>query len=74
MAKCWRCGGGKTVTHTTTGTHVVPCPTCAGSGELTQEQEDGRNEVVYFQRPALEPLSTTKPLVADLPRTGSKVA
>ena len=65
MAKCWRCGGGKTITHTTTGTHVLPCPTCAGSGELSQEQEDGRNKVLYIQRPELEPLSTaTLPKVA----------
>jgi hypothetical protein len=34
MAKCWRCGGGKTISVTTTGTHVQPCPTCGGSGEL----------------------------------------
>jgi hypothetical protein len=74
MAKCWRCGGGKTVTHTTTGTHVLPCPTCAGSGELSQAQEDIRSKIEYFQRPELEPLATAKPLVADLTRTGSKVA
>lgn len=30
MAQCWRCGGGKTISVTTTGTHVLPCPTCAG--------------------------------------------
>ena len=75
MAKCWRCGGGKTITHTTTGTHVLPCPTCAGSGELSQAQEDGRNKVAYFQRPELELFSTiAKPLVADLSRTVSSVA
>ncbi len=33
MARCWRCGGGKTISVTTTGTHVLPCPTCDGTGE-----------------------------------------
>jgi len=32
MAKCWRCGRGKTITMTTTGTHMLPCPTCGGLG------------------------------------------
>ena len=67
-------GGAKTVTHTTTGTHVLPCPTCAGSGELSQAQEDERNKVVYYQPPELEPLSTAKPLVVDLSRPGSSLA
>jgi hypothetical protein len=67
MSKCWRCGGGKTVTHTTTGTHVLPCPTCAGTGVLSQAQEDGRDKVLYCQRPKLEPLSTTtKPLFGSI--------
>jgi hypothetical protein len=74
MAKCWRCGGGKTITHTTTGTHVLPCPTCGGSGELSQAQQDERNKVAVFQRPELEPLLTARPPAADLSRTGSKVA
>jgi hypothetical protein len=74
MANCWRCGGGNTLTHTRTGTHVLPCPTCAGSGELSQAQEDERNKVVFCQRPKLEPVWPTKRLAADLPRTGSKVA
>jgi hypothetical protein len=74
MAKCWRCGGGKTISHTTTGTHVLPCPTCGGAGELSQAQEDERNKVAVFHRPELEPLATAWSSAADLSRTGSKVA
>ena len=74
MAKCGRCGGGKTISMTTTGTHVLPCPTCGGSGELSQAQEDERNKVAVFHRPELEPLSTAKLLSADLSTPGSKVA
>ena len=61
MAKCWRCGGGKTITHTTTGTHVLPCPTCAGSGELVLAGEDDRSKIALFQHPELEALVTAKP-------------
>lgn len=60
MDKCWRCGGGKTISMTTTGTHQLPCPTCNGSGE--------------FQHPELEPLTTEKSPATDLSRIGSKVA
>ena len=74
MAKCWRCGGGKTIPMTTTGTHVLPCPTCGGSGESPQAQEDERNKVADFQRPELELLSTAKSPAAGLSQTGSKVA
>ena len=58
MTKCWRCGGGKTISMTTTGIHVLPCPTCGGSGESSQAQEDARHKIVVLERPALEPLST----------------
>ena len=74
MTKCWRCGGGKTISLTTTGTQSLPCPTCGGSGELSQAQEDERHKVVFFQRPALEPLSTAKLPRVNPSRTGSKVA
>ncbi len=40
MPTCWRCGGGKTITVTTTGTHVLPCPTCGGSGQLPEPQRE----------------------------------
>jgi hypothetical protein len=55
MAKCWRCGGGKTISMTTTGIHVLPCPTCGGSGESSLAQEKDRVMVSYFQPPELEP-------------------
>jgi hypothetical protein len=73
MAKCWRCGGGKTITMTTTGTHVLPCPTCAGSGEAVLAGEDGKNKVSNVQHPEVESLATAKPSAADLLRTGSRV-
>jgi hypothetical protein len=71
MAKCWRCGGGKTITRTTTGTHVLPCPTCDGSGELLEDEE---NKVAVFQPPELEPLITVKRPAAELAQAGSKGA
>ena len=61
MAKCWRCGGGKTISVTTTGTHALPCPTCGGSGESPLAREDEKSKVAYFQHPELEPLATVKP-------------
>lgn len=70
MAKCWRCGGGKTITMTTTGTHVLPCPTCGGSGESVLAREDGKNQ----KHPQVESLATSKPSATELLRTGSKVA
>jgi len=72
MAKCWRCGGGKTITMTTTGTHQLPCPTCNGTGESSLPAED--EKVVCFQHPEPEPLTTPKPSTADSSRIGSKVA
>jgi len=57
MIRCWRCGGGKTITVTTTGTHVLPCPTCGGSGELPSVQEEQKKVA------PLETLAT-----ANLPR------
>jgi hypothetical protein len=74
MAKCWRCGGGKTISVTTTGTHVLPCPTCGGSGESPLAREDERNKVDYSRQPELEPLTTAKSPAADLSRAGSNVA
>jgi hypothetical protein len=74
MVKCWRCGGGKTISMTTTGTHVLPCPTCGGSGESSQAQEDARSKIAVFQRPELELLSTAKLPRVDPSRTGSKMA
>jgi hypothetical protein len=68
MAKCWRCGGGKTIAMTTTGNHVLPCPTCGGSGESFLAREDERNKVADWQP------EETKPSAADLLRTGSRVA
>jgi Zn finger protein HypA/HybF involved in hydrogenase expression len=55
MTKCWRCGGGKTISMTTTGTHALPCPTCAGTGELSVAQEDDRKIAEVVPHPALEP-------------------
>lgn len=74
MAKCWRCGGGKTISMTTTGIHVLPCPACAGSGDLSQAQEDARSVVAVFHRPKLEPYPTPMPPAADAVRIRSKVA
>jgi hypothetical protein len=50
MARCWRCGGGKTISVTTTGTHVLPCPTCNGSGEMSGTQEPLRTGVGDLQQ------------------------
>jgi len=72
MTKCWRCGGGKTITMTTTGTHALPCPTCGGCGELSVAQEEDRKMVEPVQRPSLEPFPA-KP-AASLPLTGPKAA
>jgi hypothetical protein len=73
MAKCWRCGGGKTISVTTTGTHVLPCPTCGGSGESPLAQGVEQNKV-DSQHPELERLATAKSPAAALSQTGSKVA
>ena len=73
MAKCWRCGGGKTITMTTTGTHVLPCPTCGGSGETPSAPEDASKTVAGLLHPEVETLATAKPPVNDLSRTDSKV-
>jgi hypothetical protein len=67
MAKCWRCGGGKTITRTTTGTQVLPCPTCGGSGECTSAPADG-------QHPGVTSLMAAKPPAEELSRIGSNVA
>jgi hypothetical protein len=66
MAKCWRCGGGKTVTMTTTGTHVLPCPTCGGSGESPSATEGEKKKVADRQHPELEMLVTAKPPADEL--------
>ena len=60
MKKCWRCGGNKTIMITTTGTHVLPCPTCGGSGELREDREEALRQpetekATKDQRPAEEP-------------------
>jgi len=76
MTKCWRCGGGKTISTTTTGTHALPCPTCAGSGESTAAQEEARNKVVTIHYGSLEAYDPTKSRAVDAARdpftTGSK--
>lgn len=69
MTRCWRCGGGKTITMVTTGTHVLLCPTCGGSGE-----KDQGSEVADLQNPEAESLATAKPAATDPLRTGTKVA
>jgi hypothetical protein len=74
MAKCWRCGGGKTITMTTTATHVLPCPTCGGSGELPSAQQDEGKKVSVLQPAEVETLATAKSPADNPPRTGSKVA
>jgi hypothetical protein len=66
MTTCWRCGGGKTITLTTTGSHVLTCPSCGGSGQqfplthVNQERSDPRpieeqcrENVLIFSRPLL---------------------
>jgi hypothetical protein len=73
MAKCWRCGGGKAITMTTTGTHVLACPTCGGSGELPSAQPDEGKEVPVLQHAEVESLATPKPPADNPSRTGSKV-
>jgi hypothetical protein len=67
MSKCWRCGGGKTITTTTTGSHALPCPACSGSGELSAAQENDRKIVEPVLHPALEPFPA-------LPRVGPRAA
>ena len=74
MAKCWRCGGGKTITLTTTGTHVLSCPTCGGSGELPSAPQDERKKGSVLQHAEVETLATAKPPADELSRTGSKLA
>ena len=74
MAKCWRCGGGKTITVTTTGTHVLPCPTCAGSGEAVLAAEEGKNKLADWPHAEAESLATAKPSAPEPFRTGSRVA
>jgi len=66
MAKCWRCGGGKTITMTTTGTYVLPCPTCGGSGELSSAKDERKNGT-DLQHPEVETLASAK-----LPADGSR--
>jgi hypothetical protein len=54
MAKCWRCGGGKTITLTTTGTHVLPCPACGGSGESPPAPAEERDTVADLPHSGIE--------------------
>jgi hypothetical protein len=70
MATCWRCGGGKTITVTTTGTHVFPCPTCGATGHLPLEEE---KRAAVSQPPEAKKLTATKPPVDSSARAGSKV-
>ena len=65
MAKCWRCGGGKTITMTTTGTNVLPCPTCGGSGELPSAPEDDRKKIGVLQNSEVQALATRQPYADD---------
>ena len=58
MAKCWRCGGGKTITMTTTGTRVLPCPTCGGTGETPFAPGDESKTVAGLPHPEVETLAT----------------
>ena len=69
MAKCWRCGGGKTISVTTTGIHVLPCPTCGGSGESPLARGFDQNKV-DSQHPELELMAIAKPPAADLSHIG----
>jgi hypothetical protein len=64
MAKCWRCGGGKTITMTTTGAHVLPCPTCGGSGESPSTPRAESKNGAALQHPEVETLALAK-LAAD---------
>jgi hypothetical protein len=69
MTKCWRCGGGKTITMTTTGTHVLPCPTCGGSGEFPFAPEEERKKVAVWQHPEVEKIN--QPFLGNLKGHGT---
>jgi len=71
MAKCWRCGGGKTISMTTTGTHVLPCPTCDGSGESPLARKDDRKTVADVRHSEAGSLATS---ALDPLQIGPKVA
>ena len=64
MAKCWRCGGGKTITMTTTGTHVLPFVQLVGSGESPSTPRAESKNGTALQHPEVETLVTAK-LPAD---------
>ncbi len=74
MSKCWRCGGGKTISVTTTGTHVLPCPACGGSGESPLAREGEGHKIASFEHPEPEPLATAKSSAANLSKASSTVA
>jgi hypothetical protein len=74
MAKCWRCGGGKTISVTTTETHVLPCPTCGGSGELPPAPENDKHKVAALQPPEARALPKEKPTADGPSRTAAKVS
>jgi hypothetical protein len=65
MAKCWRCGGAKTITMTTTGTHMLPCPTCGGESPSTPRAE--RKNGADLPHPEVETLA-----MARLPADGGR--
>jgi hypothetical protein len=74
MAKCRRCGGGKTITLTTTGTHVLPCPACGGSGESPPAPGGGGGKPAGLRHPEAGASATAQPPAGGLPRTGPEVA
>src|SRR5947208_63707 len=68
MAKCWRCGGGKTITLTTTGTHVLPCPACGGSGEAPPAPGGEGGKAADFRHPEVGAVGAAKPPAGGLRR------
>lgn len=59
MAKCWRCGGGKTISVTTTGMHALPCPTCGGASFSFSAGRDWKSERTQDNEPFLESRRTS---------------
>ena len=57
-----------------TGAHVLPCPTCGGSGELpSAQEEDERKKVAVLQHPEVKTLATAKPPADDGGRSGRMI-
>jgi hypothetical protein len=73
MAKCWRFGGGKTITLTTTGNPRASLSDLRRLRELPSAQDE-RKKGSVLQHAEVETLATAKPPADDASRTGSKMA